>query len=532
MTKPERILIIKSGRDEHLKRLLLLLKKSRNFTYDLVYSGNINENLLYPPDKHFVYPKGTVISNSLLEMPELRLLSDIQYDRVIYLQNSINNNSYENVRNFCNLIRAGAVQKYIVSLDELYSANAEFIRKIKFIQQDYTEKYIPYFVINNRALAVISRIIMSITTAIIKLFGFIPFIFYTAILISLFIRGYVFRRTQVKEADSNTLETFFWFLNVYLSSPHNAMLKTIESIIFSSEKPKHIAADMGRGNGDFSEHTFNKAEIDINSSFSPYDFGNADTECLKNCYALNIKKLPFVSSSISTIFFVHSIDHIKEKDEVITEVSRVLCRSGRFVFSDVSEYFSDNLVPNFIRKIGLRRLAEKYIAFQKRASLIKDPFPLKKYEELAYSRGLKITRYRYFMHQKAHNIWCLLRLFSIELYFMTDWYQLKLVKLIGCNKAEWLYGVIRKMMKYAFIPYIIDEFKIASLNKGGNIFIVMEKQIGSANEYDSSFNDISDILCCPLCNGKMTRREYIYACQSCNYVSSFENNVLNFNNAN
>ncbi len=307
------------------------------------------------------------------------------------------------------------------------------------------------------------------------LFGVLFIFVYFGIICVLYIKG-LFVRSRPSQGINERI--FNKLLSGrFLLRPHNAASKTNELNLFRHINCGPIALELGAGEGTFSEVLQGYLKIDFGSD---YLADNATVLRKKNvfrtCLQVDATKIPFRDNSLTTIIFVHGLDHIDDKGGVLKEVSRVLHTDGSFAFSDVSEYWDKNLLSGFFSKTGLHELAKKYMRYRRRASLIEEPLSIVQYKELLQEYGLIMEGISYFDNSKLHNIRAFMRLIDLELWPMTHGW-LRIIESFVRRRVV-LQRIYRHIVSKAFLPMIRDDQRLCECETGGNLFICAKPEQG------------------------------------------------------
>ena len=118
--------------------------------------------------------------------------------------------------------------------------------------------------------------------------------------------------------------------------------------------------DLGCGEGFIGNMLFNKIDVGLDLVFQ--EAQKAQTlAAYKNVVITDAKDMSFRDNYFDVIFSNSVIEHIKEIDQVLKEISRVLSRRGLFIFTVPSDKFGDYLYFNALfKKIGLSLIGRIY----------------------------------------------------------------------------------------------------------------------------------------------------------------------------
>lgn len=166
---------------------------------------------------------------------------------------------------------------------------------------------------------------------------------------------------MLKERKSNFLTHF---LKKY-DHPAIVLWRSIEARNLSATLDKISfdtpTLDLGCGEGKVSSIIFDQI-IDIGLDIDANQVKKAKlTKAYQHLVTADGRFLPFTDESLGLVFSNCVIEHIPNLENVLKEVSRVLRRSGYFVFTVPSENFANYLFfPVLLIKLRLKRIAQYY----------------------------------------------------------------------------------------------------------------------------------------------------------------------------
>lgn len=147
----------------------------------------------------------------------------------------------------------------------------------------------------------------------------------------------------------------------------HALWRSIEALSFSAVKFKSPILDVGCGFGEFAGVVFDRVEVGVDISARDLERALKGKKYDKVQWA-DARNLPFKNSSFGTVTSVSVMEHIEKAEDVIKEVARVLKKGGLFVFSvpttEIKKYL---LAPSILKRVGLPKVAQKYIELHSRA---------------------------------------------------------------------------------------------------------------------------------------------------------------------
>jgi len=127
--------------------------------------------------------------------------------------------------------------------------------------------------------------------------------------------------------------------------------------------------DLGSGDGIFARHAFTHGHVEL-----AIDPSSAETEFAVrsgHIYGLMCRSrgdnLPFKSKSVATVFSNSVLEHIRDLDDVLRDVHRVLIPSGQFIATVPTDRFERySLISLGLAFLRLRRIEVRYRRFYNR----------------------------------------------------------------------------------------------------------------------------------------------------------------------
>lgn len=152
-------------------------------------------------------------------------------------------------------------------------------------------------------------------------------------------------------------------LRSYLSAHpfHHSLWRTFEAKELSRVEFRRPVLDIGCSEGFFTSKFFkepicNGIDISKKRVIIAREAGGHQTLIVGDASAL-----PYRRDIFDTVFSISVIEHIFDIRELLKEVSRVLCPSGKFIITVPSHLFPDYLfLSSFLRNMGFLRLASLY----------------------------------------------------------------------------------------------------------------------------------------------------------------------------
>ncbi|MBI2099397.1 class I SAM-dependent methyltransferase [Candidatus Uhrbacteria bacterium] len=229
--------------------------------------------------------------------------------------------------------------------------------------------------------------------------------------------------------------------------------------------------DLGCGDGTYAQAIFTRvAEVAPYKKYAPLI--GLDPNPKETAKAIKLKiydkvstadsfAIPLPDASVNTIFSNSVVEHIKNKDGALREISRVLAPGGAYLFSAPSQNYGSNFrIAEFLSRIGGPRLAKLWI------SAINGKFkhywiqsPEEWSEDLA-RHGLKTLKYRYTLSPRNSSLW--------ELFLLPSYVQHLFAKKFGILPFA---SITKKYLQ----KHISELTEDPNMETGGNIVILAQK---------------------------------------------------------
>ncbi|MEM7799696.1 MAG: methyltransferase domain-containing protein [Chloroflexota bacterium] len=184
-----------------------------------------------------------------------------------------------------------------------------------------------------------------------------------------------------------------------------ALLRAVEARFYHQIPMPEPILDVGCGDGDFAQHTFNEYGRRINVGLDPWigpltksrEAGTYDqiTQAFGN-------EMPFPDEYFSTAFSNSVLEHIPDIVPVLKETSRVLKPGGRFIMTMPNHRFTEMLSgAQLFERIGLDPLADRYRTLFNYISRHAHTEPIEWWADKLAQGGLAVERWQYYFSPDA-----------------------------------------------------------------------------------------------------------------------------------
>lgn len=199
-----------------------------------------------------------------------------------------------------------------------------------------------------------------------------------------------------KNENLNILKRFcyvFWF------APSDVFLRTADAILWRGIEFTHPILDIGCGDGRIDKLLFmNKSKIDIGLDNSKEEIKRAmKSKFYKKAVCSDAAKMPFVNETFSMVIANSTFEHIENDVLTIREVSRVLKRNGKFIFSVPTKRFY-----NILKKHTSDN--NEFNNFNKRVSHLHYRTPAD-WKKILDKNGLIIKKQTFYFSKRALLLW-------------------------------------------------------------------------------------------------------------------------------
>jgi ubiquinone/menaquinone biosynthesis C-methylase UbiE len=185
-----------------------------------------------------------------------------------------------------------------------------------------------------------------------------------------------------------------------------ALMRAIECDHLSQLSFERPILDVGCGGGTFSRILFNGVTVDagVDSDAEQVERARA-MRCFEDLEVGKVERLPFESEQFATAFSNHVLEHVHDIDAGLNEIHRVLKPGGAFYLTVPNTRCMTHLLwSGVFRRIGLRRLAERYSRFTLWLFRVKRVLSEEEWSKLLEDHGFDVERCELYMPLKATRI--------------------------------------------------------------------------------------------------------------------------------
>ncbi len=181
------------------------------------------------------------------------------------------------------------------------------------------------------------------------------------------------------------------------------LLRAVEAKFYEGLTLPEPALDLGCGDGHFASETFDgPLAAGIDPWWLPLKEARA-RQSYKVLAQADGARLPFPSSHFASAVSNSVLEHIPDLDPVLADLNRVLKPGATFIFCSPSDHFLEFLsISRFLRRLGLRRLAEMYERFFNRISRHQHCDSPDVWRERLAKAGFEVEQHWYYFSPAAH----------------------------------------------------------------------------------------------------------------------------------
>lgn len=259
---------------------------------------------------------------------------------------------------------------------------------------------------------------------------------------------------------NKTLKLFsneFWF------APQDAFLRTADALIWKKQKFVYPVLDIGCGDARISKLLFKgRKKMDVGLDINEKEIKNAEKSGFyKKVVCADAAKMPFKDNSFWTVVSNSTFEHIEEDIKGVEEVSRVLKKGGKFLFTVPTKKLEK-------AALGYLKDKEKLNAYNKRVSH-RHYRSLKEWEKILRKNDMEIVNYQPYFPKKTVAVWFkLYRMATFKPYRRELWSYLK----------DSPYGELapKRLISFLLFKYLERFFDGMAKSKGCWIFIAARKR--------------------------------------------------------
>lgn len=194
-----------------------------------------------------------------------------------------------------------------------------------------------------------------------------------------------------------------------------ALVRAIECRLLSDLEFKHPMLDVGCGDGLFASLFFGKNSIEEGIDLLPEHIESAKKQNVyKNLQVANVLSLPYEDESFNTVFSNCVLEHIPQIDDALCEISRVMKRDGKLIYTVPTDSFGGNLFfATLLNKIGFVKLGEMYSNKFNSLCYHCNLHDINKWEEMMEKAGLELLDYKRYLSPSATKIHDIMVIFSV-----------------------------------------------------------------------------------------------------------------------
>ncbi len=189
-------------------------------------------------------------------------------------------------------------------------------------------------------------------------------------------------------------------------TPADKLFRNIEVKLLKAEaenilNAKGIVLDLGCGDGRIANQVFNR-QIDFGLDISQSALKQArQRQIYKKLLLAPAEKIPLDNNSVDLVFSNCTLEHIKDLERVLKEVSRILKPNGILAFTVPSKFYTEY---NFCTKIGFKPLTRFYGWLRNKKLNHFHLYSLNQWEMLLNKHDLSLKNY-YYYHQLSTLIY-------------------------------------------------------------------------------------------------------------------------------
>ncbi|MFQ5904711.1 MAG: class I SAM-dependent methyltransferase, partial [Candidatus Binatia bacterium] len=223
------------------------------------------------------------------------------------------------------------------------------------------------------------------------------------------------------------------FLRYYYHIPPLALFRTVEARHLSKLEFTMPMLDLGCGDGFFSSVLFANRPGDIFAcDLNALEIEKAKKRAFyREVRVADATTLPYSAKQFATVFSNCVLEHIPNLSQVLKEVSRILKKDGKFVFTVPSEHFVSYLYHyRRFQEHGKAEEAKRYAIQLNQRLQHYHYYTPREWEERLAEAGLRLESYGYYLSQETEAFWDRLTHIYIQ-------------KFLGCELHVYLFYLLK-----------------------------------------------------------------------------------------
>lgn len=181
------------------------------------------------------------------------------------------------------------------------------------------------------------------------------------------------------------------------------LLRAVEAKFYEGLPLPEPTLDLGCGDGHFAAETFNRT---LSAGVDPWWLPLKESRQRGTYHTLAQgmgDRLPLPTGYFASAVSNSVLEHIPDIDSVLVDLNRVLQPGATFIFCSPSENFLEFLsISRFLRRLGLKRLAEAYEQFFNRISRHEHCDSPQVWTERLATTGFEVVQWWYYFSPAAH----------------------------------------------------------------------------------------------------------------------------------
>ncbi len=197
------------------------------------------------------------------------------------------------------------------------------------------------------------------------------------------------------------MKDFLW-LNIRELPYFRALVRAVEAGFYQQFELAEPVLDVGCGDGQFAKETFDRP-LDVGlDPWGPPIHEAGTTGAYRLLVQCDGARTPFPDGYFASAISNSVLEHIPHIQDVLNETGRVLRPGAVFVFCVPNpDYLGALSIPAFLRRIGLRRLADAYTDWFRRMSRVQHAESPEVWAGWLEKAGFRLERWWHYFPPKA-----------------------------------------------------------------------------------------------------------------------------------